>query len=247
MVAAGITLDGTKVLPGLAEGATENATVVTDLLVGLRERGLDATRPILVVIDGAKPLRRAVNDVFDHPVIQRCQLHKLRNVTDRLPDTLASTVAKRMRVAYHILDPLVAEAELERLPQPGACPPRRGGKPARRAGRDPDDHPGCATHPRSELAQHEHHRADDRDLPRSRRQRQALAGRPDGAAPIAAGMGEARGQFRRVNGHLHLPTLRPPSTPPSPLSHRPRRMPPDHRWAATEVPRHSGHPRQNGR
>jgi hypothetical protein len=78
VVALGITLDGTKVPLGLAEGATENATVVTDLLVGLRDRGLEVTRPILVVIDGAKALRRAVGDVFDHPVIQRCQLHRSR-------------------------------------------------------------------------------------------------------------------------------------------------------------------------
>jgi putative transposase len=75
VVALGITGDGTKVPLGLAEGATENTSVVTDLLVGLRERGLDTTRPILVVIDGAKALRRAVTDVFDHPVVQRCQLH----------------------------------------------------------------------------------------------------------------------------------------------------------------------------
>jgi putative transposase len=54
VVALGITLDGTKVPLGLAEGATENATVVTDLLAGLREPGLEVTRPILVVIDGAK-------------------------------------------------------------------------------------------------------------------------------------------------------------------------------------------------
>ena len=100
VVALGVTIDGTKVPLALAEGATENATVVGDLLAGLRERGLDVTRPILVVIDGAKALRRAVTDVFDHPVIQRCQLHKLRNVTDRLPAALASTVAKRMRRAY---------------------------------------------------------------------------------------------------------------------------------------------------
>jgi putative transposase len=93
VVALGITIDGTKVPLGLVEGATENATVVTDLLVGLRERGLDTSRPILVVIDGATALRRAVTDVFDHPVIQRCQLHKLRNVTDRLPDAVASVVA----------------------------------------------------------------------------------------------------------------------------------------------------------
>src|SRR5215207_5602294 len=76
VVALGITLDGTKVPLGLAEGATENATVVGDLLAGLRERGLEVTRPILVVIDGAKALRRAVTEVFDHPVIQRCQLHR---------------------------------------------------------------------------------------------------------------------------------------------------------------------------
>jgi hypothetical protein len=49
--------------------------VVGDLLVGLRERGLEVTRPLLVVLDGAKALRRAVTEVFDHPVIQRCQLH----------------------------------------------------------------------------------------------------------------------------------------------------------------------------
>jgi mutator family transposase len=69
--------------------------VVGDLLAGLRDRGLGMTRPVLVVIDGANALRRAVTDVFDHPVIQRCQLHKLRNVADRLPDA----VAKRMRAA----------------------------------------------------------------------------------------------------------------------------------------------------
>jgi putative transposase len=84
IVALGIDADGVKHPLALAEGSTENATVVTDLLVGLRERGLDVTRPVLVGIDGAKALRRAVVDVFDSPVIQRCQLHKIRNVQDRL-------------------------------------------------------------------------------------------------------------------------------------------------------------------
>jgi putative transposase len=69
--------------------------VVTDLLVGLRERGLDVTRPILVGIDGAKALRKAVVDVFDHPVIQRCQLHKIRNVQDRCPSGCAARSARR--------------------------------------------------------------------------------------------------------------------------------------------------------
>jgi putative transposase len=77
LVALGITIDG-QGPARLAEGATENATVVTELLVGLRERGLEVTRPILVVLDGAKALRRAVTEVFDHPVIQRCQLHRSR-------------------------------------------------------------------------------------------------------------------------------------------------------------------------
>jgi putative transposase len=85
------------------------------------------------VIDGAKALRRAVCEVVDHPVIQRCQLHKLRNVSDRLPDALASTVAKRMRQAYRLADPLLAEAELEALARtldrshPGAAASLREG------------------------------------------------------------------------------------------------------------------------
>src|SRR3954451_25260728 len=80
VVALGIDLDGVKHPLALQEGSTENATLVTDLLVGLRERGVDVTRPILVVIDGAKALRRAVRDVFNAPVLARCQLHKIRNM-----------------------------------------------------------------------------------------------------------------------------------------------------------------------
>ena len=75
VVALGIGIDGTKHPLGLVEGSTENTTVVTDLLAGLRERGLDTIGPILIGIDGAKALRAAVSRVFDHPVIQRCQLH----------------------------------------------------------------------------------------------------------------------------------------------------------------------------
>ena len=65
VVALGIDIDGTKHPLSLVEGSTENTTLVTDLIVGLRERGLDVTKPILVVIDGSKALRRAVLDVFD--------------------------------------------------------------------------------------------------------------------------------------------------------------------------------------
>jgi putative transposase len=75
VVALGIGIDGTKHPLALVEGSTENATLTTDLLVGLRERGLDVTRPILAVLDGSTALSRAVRDVFDQPVIQRCQQH----------------------------------------------------------------------------------------------------------------------------------------------------------------------------
>jgi putative transposase len=210
VVALGITIDGIKVPLALAEGATENTTVVTEVLTGLRERGLVVTRPILVVIDGAKALRRAVLDVFDHPVIQRCQLHKLRNVTDRLPDAVASTVAKRMRTAYRNPDPLVAQADLEAL--------------ARELDRS---HPGAAASLREGLAETLTigRLGVPPTLARTLRSTNSIESMieicRDHAANvkrwqdgqmvlrwIAAGMGEAAKQFRRVNGHLHLPALR---------------------------------------
>jgi transposase-like protein len=210
VVALGITLDGTKVPLGLAEGATENATVVRDLLAGLRDRGLDTSRPILVIIDGAKALRRAVDDVFDHPVVQRCQLHKLRNVADRLPDAVASTVAKRMRRAYHHSDPLVAQAELEALAReldrshPGAAASLREGLTETLTIGRLGVSPTLARTLRSTnsvesmIAICRDHAAN---VKRWRDGQMALRW-------VAAGMGEAATQFRRVNGYLHLPTLR---------------------------------------
>lgn len=75
VVALGIGPDGVKRPLALEEGDTENATVVRDLLAGLRDRGLDTTRPMLFVLDGAKSLHAGVKAVFDRSVIQRCQLH----------------------------------------------------------------------------------------------------------------------------------------------------------------------------
>jgi putative transposase len=115
VVALGITIDGVKVPLAIEEGSTENATLVTSLIVGLRERGLDVSRPVLAVLDGSKALSRAVKDVFDHPVMARCQLHKIRNVRDRLPDKLRTVVERRMRAAYHAGSALAAQAELEAL------------------------------------------------------------------------------------------------------------------------------------
>ena len=110
VVALGIDIDGTKHPLALVEGSTENTTTVRGLLVGLRERGLDTTAPILVVLDGAKALAAAVREVFDAPVIQRCQLHKIRNVRDHLPERLRGPVETRMRTAYHAASALDAQA-----------------------------------------------------------------------------------------------------------------------------------------
>ena len=133
VVALGIAIDGTKHPLALVEGSTENATLARELLVGLRERGLDVTRPILCVVDGARALRRAITDVFDHPVIARCQQHKLRNVRDRLPQRLGGPVERRMRAAYHARSALDAQAQLEALAReldkthPGAAASLREG------------------------------------------------------------------------------------------------------------------------
>ncbi len=108
VVALGIDLQGTKHPLALVEGSTENATLTTDLLVGLRDRDLDVTKPILVVLDGSSALRKAVVDVLDHPIIARCQLHKIRNVQDKLPPHLRGPVGKKMRAAYHADSALLA-------------------------------------------------------------------------------------------------------------------------------------------
>jgi putative transposase len=210
VVALGIGIDGTKHPLALVEGDTENTTVVTDLLVGLRDRGLDTTRPILVVIDGAKALRAAVTRVFDHPVIARCQLHKLRNVTDRLPDHLASTVAKRMRQAYRADTALEAEAQLEALAKelqrthPGAAASLREGLAETLTVLRLGVPPTLARTLRSTNSI-ESMISIARDHSRNVKNWQS----GDMALRwCAAGMTEASKQFRRVNGHLHLTTLR---------------------------------------
>jgi putative transposase len=100
LAAVGIDVDGAKHPLGLREGATENAAACKALLEDLIERGLDPNRAILVVIDGAKALRRAVLDTFgERALIQRCQAHKKRNVTDALPERMRASVRTAMNQA----------------------------------------------------------------------------------------------------------------------------------------------------
>jgi transposase-like protein len=210
VVALGIDIDGTKHPLALVEGSTENATLVTELIVGLRERGLDVTRPILAVLDGSKALRRAVLDVFDRPVIGRCQLHKIRNVEDRLPDKLRSVVAARMRRAYHAESALAAEAELCALAaeldktHPGAAASLREGMAETPTVLRLGVPPTLARTLRSTNAIESMIsicRTHARNVKRWRDGQMALRW-------CAAGMVEAGKQFRRVNGHLHLRSLR---------------------------------------
>ena len=210
VVALGIDIDGTKHPLGLVEGSTENTTLVTDLIVGLRERGLDTTRPILVVIDGSKALRRAVLDVFDRPVIARCQLHKIRNVQDRLPDKLRSVVATRMRRAYHADSALAAEADLAVLAteldrtHPGAAASLREGMAETLTVLRLGIPPTLARTLRST-------NTIESMISICRDHASNVTRWRDGQMALrwcAAGMVEAGKQFRRVNGHLHLRSLR---------------------------------------
>jgi transposase-like protein len=210
VVALGIDIDGTKHPLSLVEGSTENATLVTELIVGLRERGLDVTRPILVVLDGSKALRRAVLDVFDRPVIGRCQLHKIRNVADHLPEKMRPTVTSRMRRAYHADSALAAEAELTALAaeldrtHPGAAGSLREGMAETLTVLRLELPPTLARTFRST-------NAIESMISICRDHASNVKRWRDGQMALrwcAAGMVEAGKQFRRVNGHLHLRSLR---------------------------------------
>jgi putative transposase len=136
VVALAITADGTKVPVGLWEGSTENKTVVTHLLADLVSRGLDADDGLLVVIDGAKALSAAVTAVFGaRAAIQRCTVHKRRNVAEHLPESERAWVdAKLVRAlnnpdaAAGLCDAKALATALERK-HPGAAASLREGLP----------------------------------------------------------------------------------------------------------------------
>ena len=117
MVAAlGIGQDGRKTILGIRQGATENATVVGELLGDLVSRGLDFTEPRLYVLDGGKALTAAVKKYAgDSAAIQRCQVHKRRNVLDHLTDDQKPAVAKRLNAAYALEDYAAAKLALNKL------------------------------------------------------------------------------------------------------------------------------------
>ncbi|HEY8670082.1 MAG TPA: transposase, partial [Terriglobales bacterium] len=117
MVAAlGIGCDGTKTILGIRQGATENATVVGELLGDLMNRGLDFSEPRLYVLDGGKALHSAVKKYAGEAApIQRCQVHKRRNVVDHLSDDDKPIVAKKRNAIYAMQDYAAAKTALDGL------------------------------------------------------------------------------------------------------------------------------------
>jgi putative transposase len=210
VVALGIGIDGTKYPLALAEGSTENKTLVTGLITDLRDRGLDTGRPVLAVIDGSKALAAAIKAVFDQPVIQRCQEHKIRNVIDKLPGRLRQVTQRRMRQAYHAASALQAEGLLAELAteldktHPGAAASLREGMAETLSVLALGVPPTLARTLRST-------NSIESMIGICRDHSRNVKNWRDGTMALrwcAAGMLEADHQFRRVNGHLHLPKLR---------------------------------------
>lgn len=208
--ALGVTADGTKVPLAVMEGTTENKALVTRLLSDLADRGLDVAGGILFVVDGSKALSRGIPAVFGNKaLVQRCRIHKERNVLDHLPDHEHAWVRRKLRAGWANPDPDAAEAELETLARalqrkhPGAAASLREGLQetltVTRLGIT-----GAllktvfSTNPVESMIEIVREHASN--VKRWR----------DGEMTLrwaAAGMESARSQFRRVKGYRQLPQL----------------------------------------
>lgn len=114
--AVGVDFQGDKHVLGLQLGATENAAAVKSLLVHLREHGLDTGKRYLFVIDGAKALRAAIDEVFGtEQAVQRCRTHKIRNVLEELPQEQHAQVRSLMRAAYQLERAEEGLAKMEKM------------------------------------------------------------------------------------------------------------------------------------
>ena len=210
LVALGICADDRKLPLGLWEGSTENATVASALLSDLVERGLDASGGVLVCIDGAKALRKAVRDVFGASTpVQRCIRHKERNVESHLPERERPWVRRKLRSAWAEPEYGRALASLEVLARqletshPGAAASLREGLSetltlTRLGVSGPLKAVLASTNPVESMI--EIVRTTQRNVKRWRSGEMALRW-------TAAGMLEAERQFRRVVGYRDLPKL----------------------------------------
>ncbi len=136
IVALGIGCDGRKTVLGLREGATENAAVVGELLSDLLARGLDFSMPRLYILDGGKALAAAVRrHAGEAAFIQRCQVHKKRNVLDHLPEEHKAGVRRKLQNAYAMKEYEPAKRALDAVASRADGPEsERGAKPGGRDG-----------------------------------------------------------------------------------------------------------------
>jgi transposase-like protein len=210
VVALAITADGTKKPVGLWDGSTENKTVVRALLADLVARGLAFDDGLLVVLDGAKALSAAVREVFgDKALIQRCTLHKRRNVADHLPDKDKAWVDAKLVKAFGHADPDTGlrnakslAAQLEKS-HPGAAASLREGLEemftVARLGIDGRLAKTLTTsNPVESMISIA--RATNRNVTRWRDGQMVLRW-------TAAGMLNAERSFRRIKGHKQMPQL----------------------------------------
>jgi putative transposase len=210
VVALGVTDDGSKVPLGVVEGSTENAVVCGRLVADLVDRGLDASRGVLFVIDGGKALSKAIRAAFGpKALIQRCRRHKERNVLAHLPEAERPLIQRKLRAAWANPDADAARRELEALAR--ALDKKRPGAAA--SLREGLDHTLTvnrlgvtgsllktveSTNPVESMIEIVRHHA--RRVKRWQHGEMALRW-------TAAGMLAAETQFRRVKGYRQLPAL----------------------------------------
>jgi transposase-like protein len=206
VVALGVTDDGVKVPLGVVEGSTENATVCTRLVTDLADRGLDADRGVLFVIDGGKTLAKAIRATFGpKALIQRCRRHKERNVLDHLPEAERPLIQRKLRAAWASPDADTASHELTGLART-LDKKRLGATASLRQGMDHTVTVNRLGVTGSQLKTIESTNPIEIVRDHSRRVKRWQHGEM-ALRWTAAGMLAAETQFRRVNGYRQLPHL----------------------------------------
>ena len=211
VIALGVTIDGTKEPLGIWAGSTENSTVATALLSDLVDRGLRVEDSMLFVIDGGKAIRKALRDVFgDRAVVQRCQVHKARNVREHLPESRRAYVARQMRDAYASTTAATAKKKLLQLASWLASNGEDSAAASLREGLDetltvlrlalpPTLRRTFATTNGIENMNGSLRRIA-RNVKRWKNEKMILRW-------VALGIAEAQRGFRRVKGHINMPSL----------------------------------------
>ena len=116
IIALGVTMEGRKVFLGIIQSSTENHKVCRDFLLNLIDRGLRYDKGLLCIIDGAKGIRKAINEVFGiHGIVQRCQWHKRENIVAYLPKHQQEEFRNKLQAAYSKEDYKKAKAAIQAI------------------------------------------------------------------------------------------------------------------------------------